>query len=117
MRWRSNWGDQRSDHHTSVAQAPLWQATPTIQLIYVATGWSERVAVLGRGQTAMESGFRRILARIPFAMVELHPDKGSEFFNQHLVRFWKTKPQAFSSRARGPLTNMRTGSSSRRIPA
>ena len=37
----------------------------------------------------MEGGFRRILSRIPFAMVELHPDNGSEFFNQHLVRFWK----------------------------
>ncbi len=63
----------------------------TIQLIDVATGWSERVAVLGRGQTAMEGGFRRILERIPFALLELHPDNGSEFFNQHLVRFWKEK--------------------------
>ena len=63
----------------------------TIQLIDVATGWSERVAVLGRGQTAMEGGFRRILERIPFAILELHPDNGSEFFNQHLVRFWKDK--------------------------
>ena len=61
----------------------------TIQLIDVATGWSERVAVFGRGQSAMEGGFRRILSHIPFAMVELHPDTGSEFFNQHLVRFWK----------------------------
>jgi len=59
----------------------------TLQLIDVATGWSERVAVLGRGQTAMEGGFRRI----PFALVEVHPDTGSEFFNQHLVRFWKDK--------------------------
>src|SRR6266566_2982154 len=63
----------------------------TIQLIDVTTGWSERVAVLGRGQTAMEGGFRRILERIPFAILELHPDNGSEFFNQHLVRFWKDK--------------------------
>jgi transposase InsO family protein len=63
----------------------------TIQLIDVATGWSERVAVLGRGQTAMEAGFRRILERIPFPILELHPDNGSEFFNQHLVRFWKDK--------------------------
>lgn len=63
----------------------------TIQLIDVATGWSERVAVLGRGQIAMEAGFRRILERMPFAILELHPDNGSEFFNQHLLRFWKDK--------------------------
>jgi len=60
----------------------------TLQLVDVATGWSERVAVLGRGQVAMEAGFRRVLARLPFAVRELHPDNGSEFFNDHLVRFW-----------------------------
>jgi hypothetical protein len=60
----------------------------TLQLIDVATGWSERVAVLGRSQRAMEAGFRQILARMPFPIRELHPDNGSEFFNQHLVRFF-----------------------------
>src|SRR6266849_6788568 len=63
----------------------------TIQLIDVATGWSERVAVLGRGQRAMEGGFEHMLERLPFPLIELHPDNGSEFFNQHLVRFWKDK--------------------------
>jgi hypothetical protein len=52
------------------------------------TGWSERVAVLGRSQRAMEAGFRRILARLPFPILELHPDNGAEFLNAHLVRFW-----------------------------
>src|SRR6266581_2752319 len=63
----------------------------TIQLIDVKTGWSERVAVMGRGQAAMEGGFRRIVERVPFAILELHPDNGSEFFNHHLVRYWKDK--------------------------
>ena len=61
----------------------------TIQMVDVATGWSERVAVMGRGQCAMEAGFKHILGRVPFPLVELHPDNGSEFFNAHLVRFWK----------------------------
>src|SRR6266702_6573827 len=63
----------------------------TIQMVDVATGWSERVAVMGRGQRAMEAGFEHLLSRLPFAMVELHPDNGSEFFNYHLVRYWKEK--------------------------
>ncbi len=63
----------------------------TLQLIDVATGWSERVMLLGRGQQAMEAAFRQVLHRLPFAVVELHPDNGSEFFNAHLVRFWKEK--------------------------
>lgn len=63
----------------------------TLQLIDVATGWSERVAVLGRSQKVMEVGFAHILGRLPFAVKELHPDNGSEFFNHHLVRYWKDK--------------------------
>jgi len=63
----------------------------TIQLLDVATGWSERVAVLGRGQQAMEGGFERIVERLPFPIKELHPDNGSEFFNAHLVRYWQEK--------------------------
>jgi hypothetical protein len=63
----------------------------TIQMVDVATGWSERVAVLGRAQRAMEAGFEGILERVPFELVELHPDNGSEFFNAHLVRYWKEK--------------------------
>ena len=60
----------------------------TLQLVDVATGWSERVAVLGRNQQAMEAGFRRALDRLPFPIVQLHPDNGSEFFNNHMIRFW-----------------------------
>jgi hypothetical protein len=61
----------------------------TLQLIDVATGWSERVMLLGRGQQAMEKAFDQVLERLPFAVKELHPDNGTEFFNAHLVRFWK----------------------------
>lgn len=60
----------------------------TFQMVDVATGWSERVAILGRGQRAMEVGTRRILARLPFPIKELHPDNGPEFLNHHLVRIW-----------------------------
>lgn len=61
----------------------------TLQMIDVATGWSERVAVLGRSGLIMEAAFRRILARLPFPLIELHPDNGSEFLNHHLYRFFK----------------------------
>ncbi len=60
----------------------------TLQMVDVATGWSERVALLGRSYRVMSDGFQRILARLPFSVLELHPDNGSEFLNNHLVRFW-----------------------------
>ena len=61
----------------------------TIQMTDIATGWCERAAVLGRSQRVMEDAFCRILVRLPFPVLEIHPDNGSEFFNHHLVRFWK----------------------------
>jgi hypothetical protein len=63
----------------------------TLQLIDVATGWSERVAVLGRSYLVMQAGFEHCLARLLFAIRELHPDNGSEFLNQHLLRFFGAK--------------------------
>jgi hypothetical protein len=60
----------------------------TMQMLDVATGWSERVAVLGRSYVVMEDAFRRALARLPFPVLEIHPDNGSEFLNYHLLRFW-----------------------------
>jgi len=61
----------------------------SLQMIDVTTGWSERVATLGRSYRVMEDGFKRILTRLPFPVKEIHPDNGSEFLNNHLVRFWK----------------------------
>ena len=73
----------------------------TLQMIDVATGWSERVAVLGRSYLVMQDAFRRILARLPFPIREIHPDNGSEFLNHHLVRFWgELVPGVMLSRSR-----------------
>jgi hypothetical protein len=60
----------------------------TLQLIDVKTGWSERVAILGRSYRVMEDAFQRVLVRLPFSIREIHPDNGSEFLNDHLLRFW-----------------------------
>lgn len=60
----------------------------TLQMVDVTTGWSERVAVLGRSYVVMEDAFQRILARLPFRILELHSDNGSEFLNAHLLRFF-----------------------------
>jgi len=60
----------------------------TLQLVDIATGWSERVAVLGRSQAAMVAGFQRVQQRLPFPITHLHPDNGSEFFNDHLIRYF-----------------------------
>jgi hypothetical protein len=63
----------------------------TVQIVDVATGWSDRQATLGRSYTVMKDAFDNLLERLPFAVHELHPDNGSEFFNQHMLRYWKEK--------------------------
>jgi hypothetical protein len=66
----------------------------TLQMIDVATGWSERVAVLGRSYLVMADGFRRCQTRLPFGVLELHSDNGSEFLNDLMLDFWKKQPQS-----------------------
>jgi len=60
----------------------------SLQMIDVATGWSERAAVLGRSYLVMEDAFRCVLVRLPMPVREIHPDNGSEFFNHHMIAFW-----------------------------
>lgn len=60
----------------------------TVQMIDVATGWSERRAVLGRSYLVMKDAFLCFLARLPFPVCQIHPDNGGEFLNHHMLHFW-----------------------------
>jgi hypothetical protein len=73
-------------HHSGPATAGEYACT--LQMIDVATGWSERWAVLGRSYLVMEDAFCGILHRLPFPVRQIHPDNGAEFFNHHMLRFW-----------------------------
>ena len=93
------------------------QYVHTLQLVDVATGWSERAAVLGRSYVVMQDAFARVLARLPFPMLELHPDNGLEFFNRFLLTYWKQAvPHLTLSRSRpfhrndNPLVEEKNGS-------
>ena len=72
----------------------------TLQMIDVFSGWSERVTLLGRSFRVVEAGFQRILDRLPFPIRGVHPDNGSEFFNHHMLNFWRNHPQVELSRSR-----------------
>jgi hypothetical protein len=103
---RIPWDEQQPGHfetdlvHHSGASAS-GQFVCTMQMLDVATGWSERRAVLGRSYVVMEHAFRHTLRRLPFPVLEIHPDNGTEFFNHHLLRFWKELVQGVSlSRSR-----------------
>ena len=61
----------------------------TLQLLDVASGWCEIVPVYGNSFAAMKDGFDFLLARLPFPVLEFHPDNGSEFINKLLQKHWK----------------------------
>jgi hypothetical protein len=67
----------------------------TLNMVDVATGWSEMASVLGRSQRVMEDAFLRIALRLPFPILEVHTDNGSEFLNHYLLRM-------FGERFHGP---------------
>ena len=85
-------------HHCGVSAAG--QYIHTFQMLDVASGWSECVAILGRSYLVMQDGFERMNSRLPFEIREIHPDNGSEFLNPHLVSYWRDKVKAEVSRSR-----------------
>lgn len=103
---RIPWNEQQPGHFETdlvhhCGLSAFGEYVCTVQMIDVATGWSELRAVLGRSYLVMEDAFRYILARLPFPILELHPDNGSEFFNHHLLRFFKDAVQGITlSRSR-----------------
>ena len=76
-------------HHCGAS--PAGQYVHTLQASDVATGWSECVAILGRSYLVIQDGFQRIEQRLPFPVLEVHPDNGAEFLNDPLVRFWRER--------------------------
>jgi hypothetical protein len=53
----------------------------------VATGWTEGVGVWGRSQRAVFAGLEASRRRLPLRLLGLDSDNGSEFLNNHLVRY------------------------------
>jgi len=59
----------------------------TLQMVDVATGWSGRRAILGRSYIVVADALYYLFHQLPFPVLEVHPDNGSEFLNQQLLRF------------------------------
>lgn len=62
----------------------------------LTTGWTERVAVLGKGQVFVIAAIAQIQAQLPFALRGLHSDNGSEFLNTMLLGWCKERGVAFT---------------------
>ncbi len=56
----------------------------TLSTVDVATGWSECIGVWGKGQSRVGAAVHRVRQRLPFSLLGLDSDNGSEFINHHL---------------------------------
>ena len=59
----------------------------TLSAVDVASGWSECVGVWGKGQERVGGAVHRVRQRLPFPLLGLDSDNGSEFINQHLYNY------------------------------
>jgi hypothetical protein len=56
----------------------------TLTMTDICTGWTECLAVLNRSQIAVQAGIELVRHRLPFALLGIDCDNGSEFINHHL---------------------------------
>ena len=62
----------------------------------VATGWTECQAIRGEGRAAVVEALEQIRDRLPFPLLGLDSDNGSEFLNDHLLRWCRRQPLTFA---------------------
>ena len=59
----------------------------SLDVIDICSGWSEQAAIWGKGERACVTQLDNIKQRLPFRLLGLDPDNGSEFINWHLKRY------------------------------
>lgn len=59
----------------------------TLQFVDIKTTWTERKAVMGKGQKGVLKAIKQIRELLPFDLKGIDSDNGSEFINYHLVKY------------------------------
>jgi len=59
----------------------------SLDAVEIFSGWSEQVAVLGKGEQGIIKAINKIKGEVPFNLKGLDSDSGGEFINWHLVGY------------------------------
>lgn len=76
----------------------------SLDMVEIATGWSEQIAVMGKGEAGIVSAIEEIKQGLPFSLKGLDSDTGSEFVNWHMVK-WCKENHLFFTRSRPDRKN------------
>jgi hypothetical protein len=67
-----------------------------LNFVDVFTGWVGLDAVMGKGQHGIHEASKELKSRLPFSMLGLDPDNGTEFINYIMKRFCEENNIAFT---------------------
>jgi hypothetical protein len=68
----------------------------TLCAVDVASGWTECLPVWGKGKERVGGAVHRVRQRLPFPLLGLDSDNGSEFINQHLFTYCQRERITFT---------------------
>lgn len=75
---------------------PKGEFLSSVNLIDVATGWSEQAAIMGKSERFTLNEIKKIQKRLPFKLYGLDSDNGSEFINWHMYEYCKENRITFT---------------------
>jgi len=70
--------------------------TQSLNFTDICTSWDEMIAVKNKAQVWVFAGIKRIRWRLPFSILGLDSDNGSEFINAHLLRYCEEEHITFT---------------------
>lgn len=76
----------------------------TLSLTDVATGWVQAATLASKGEQGVAAALEVLRLALPFHLTGIHSDNGSEFINNHLLR-WCTARQITFTRGRANHSN------------
>jgi hypothetical protein len=68
----------------------------SLNFIDISTGWDEIVAVKNKAQVWVFAGIENIKERLPFSILGIDSDNGSEFINAHLLHYCEKEHITFT---------------------
>jgi len=68
----------------------------TLSIVDVATAWTECIGVWGKGQQRVGAAIHQVRRRLPFHLLGLHSDNGSEFINYGLYNYCRQEGIKFT---------------------
>lgn len=83
---------------------PSGECLYSLDMTEIYSGWSEQIAIIGKGEAGMIKSVNEIKNVLPFNLKGMDSDSGSEFVNWHMVRYCE-KHKLFFTRSRPDRKN------------